>query len=261
MNKYIVKSHKFEESKKKLENFSKNLPNSNSLNEVPESALWGFIKFEVQASDINNLIKHYNDKFIKTNASLIKIITEFKTIYETFESLDKDYIQSILIAIKSANEASNQAKENNKKTSYLVNKLQIKFRDIEIQNKLISKDVKTVADISEKLKDIKHLLDIDDTYLQVLENKATLNELKNLFLNLEFEFKSNIDRIALSAEEIRVKQNKLNLDLIEKLKVANENSLKFNKLYTRKLTVVSIIVVLSLILSISMMVKNFMNYA
>jgi hypothetical protein len=283
MNTEIVKSDRFEKSKKRLQNFSQNLHSSSQLTNVPETYFFEFFDRNVTGKDFNKAINYFQNRTYEINASLITIIDEFKTIHETFDYLDKDYVQAILIAQKSAEKSSEQADKNYNLIESLLHKLQFKFGNIESQFEEISKDVKSVSVASKKINKIEHMEDIDATYIQAAKNRSSIDKIgEDLFkirasqeaLKIDFieglkvskenslkNIKEYSNNMAQDLDEIRASQDILKIDLIEKFKVSNENSLKIYKQYSNKLTIVSIVAVLSLILSISMIAINLMNNA
>lgn len=235
MTNQIVKSREFENSKKKLQKFSKRIPSTSRIPNVAETTFFGILNSNVTGEDLNKVVKTFQDRSIQTNEYLRNITKEFETIYDTFESLDKDYIQSIIIAIKSAEESSKQADKNYKITESLIIKLQYKFEKIESLYDVIKSDVNSVSNASENLKNIKHLKNIDTTYIQAFENKTTITELNNSLINSSSELQKNIDKTTQGLDTIRVKQNEFKLDVVERLKVSTENSLKINKEFSNKM--------------------------
>ena len=235
MNNDIVKSREFEKSKQKLRNFSTRIPSTSYITPVSEKTLFGILNSNVTGEDLNNVVKIFQKRSIDTNNYLKNIIKEFETIYNTFESLDKDYIQSIIVAVKSAEESSKQADKNYKIIDSLINKLQDKFENSESLYEEIKSDVKIITDASVKLNNIKNLENIDVTYIQASENKTTLKDLRNNFINLRTDLEKNIDETTQGLDKIRVQQKDLKSDIIERINVNNEYSLKKNKEFTGKM--------------------------
>ena len=108
----LVKSEKFNEKKEALKAFSEEIPEQSDLPTVPQDNLmFGFInmEYDVTGKDLNALTDAVQNKMIEQNKHIKKIIQEFNTIYETFQILDDEYIQSISKSLVAAKEANNKA--------------------------------------------------------------------------------------------------------------------------------------------------------
>ena len=108
----LVKSEKFNEKKEALKAFSEEIPEQSDLPTVPQDNLmFGFInmEYDVTGKDLNALTDAVQNKMIEQNKHIKKIIQEFNTIYETFQILDDEYIQSISKSLIAAKEANNKA--------------------------------------------------------------------------------------------------------------------------------------------------------
>ena len=97
----LANSERFNEKKQALKAFSEEIPEQFDLPTVPdeENILNLFsVDYGVKGKDLNALREHIK-----------KIIQEFNTIYETFQILDDEYIQSISKSLIAAKEANNKA--------------------------------------------------------------------------------------------------------------------------------------------------------
>jgi septal ring factor EnvC (AmiA/AmiB activator) len=88
-------------------------------------------------------------------------IKEFGEVYNALEALDKEYIQAILISIKAAEQASQEAKDAQKDIE----------RTIEIQKQTIT----VLKTFKEKLEKYEHLENIDEVWQ---ETQRFVEELK-----------------------------------------------------------------------------------
>lgn len=252
MSNQIIRTKDFEENKNKLKRFSNEFPKDLRIKKVEETTFFGFNK-KVTGEDFNIVISQFQANSIENKTVLIKIIEEFKTIYNTFESLDKDYIQSILIAVKSAEESSNQAKKNNNYIGSLISKLQVKFKNIESQHEEITKKLDAVNSAAEFVKSAKYLNAVDATYLQALENKSKIVEVNNKFkkklsdLQVEIQevlkvsednsthlYHAYTNKTDKSLDEIAVRHNQLEVNVEQKLKESEQNSTNLYMLYANK---------------------------
>lgn len=103
-----IKCSSFELNKEKIKKFSANLPRPIELNAVAEKRFCIF-DHNVTGKEFNSLIQDLQKALCDSNEVDRKIIKEFASIYNTFESLDKGYIQGICASVASAEESSQQA--------------------------------------------------------------------------------------------------------------------------------------------------------
>lgn len=163
MSNLPIKCSSFELNKEKIKKFSANLPRPIELNTVAEKRFC-FFDHNVTGKEFNSLIQDLQKALCDSNEVDRKIIKEFASIYNTFESLDKGYIQGICASVASAEESSQQALAANEKARLAqdrinitmkalqntVEKYQEKFTEIYLeleQQKKLSE--KAVADVEE----------------------------------------------------------------------------------------------------------------
>lgn len=112
MNKLTIQKSKFDDEKNKIKAFAQNLPSEIALPSVDtDGALWGLFDHRVTGLELNRLSRQIQNNLIATNQTVSTIIKEFTQIYNTFEVLDKSYIQGIVGSVEEANKASIQALE------------------------------------------------------------------------------------------------------------------------------------------------------
>lgn len=205
----LAKSEKFNEKKEALKAFSEEIPEQSNLPTVPqEDPMLGFIgmEYDVKGKDLNALTDEVQNKMIEQNKHIKKIIQEFNTIYETFQILDDEYIQSISKSLVAAKEANNKA----------IQGLQ-EIEEYQTGNKKLLDDVfKQNKDLIDVLK--KHHDRLDD--LGKLEN--TFNDLHLQVEETQNELKNDIDKM-----NVRLIDESKNLALIiEKFKTELEEKQK-----------------------------------
>ena len=108
----LTKSKRFNEKKEALKAFSEEIPEQKDLPTVPTNdPMLGFfgMEYDVKGQHLNELSQAVQDRMIKQNDHIKKIIQEFNTIYETFQLLDDDYIKRISESLIAAKEANNKA--------------------------------------------------------------------------------------------------------------------------------------------------------
>lgn len=155
----IVKAHDFEKAKQSIKKFSEQTSTDISIRGVNEKKSGGeWIKnaifnhelgvhHKVTGEEFNELTKQVQSHFISVNNTQIKLIKEFGEVYKALESLDKDYIQAILISVKMAEETSQGVANNQKRIQSM---MEDHKRTLEILKKF-----------KEKLDSYGHLQDID----------------------------------------------------------------------------------------------------
>lgn len=205
----LAKSEKFNEKKEALKAFSEEIPEQSNLPTVPqEDPMLGFIgmEYDVKGKDLNSLTDAVQNRMIEQNKHIKKIIQEFNTIYETFQILDDEYIQSISKSLVAAKEANNKA----------IQGLQ-EIEEYQTGNKKLLDDVfKQNKDLIDVLK--KHHDRLDD--LGKLEN--TFNDLHLQVEETQNELKNDIDKM-----NVRLIDESKNLALIiEKFKTELEEKQK-----------------------------------
>lgn len=178
----LAKSEKFNEKKEALKAFSEEIPEQSDLPTVPQDDLMlGFIstEYDVTGKDLNALTDAVQNRMIEQNKHIKKIIQEFNTIYETFQILDEEYIQSISNSLIAAKEANNTALQGLKEIEAYQESNKNLLNDVFKQNK----------DLIDVLK--KHHDRLDD--LEKLEN--SFNDLQVQVNNTQNNFKNYLDEI------------------------------------------------------------------
>ena len=114
---------------------------------------------KVKPENINEITKNVQKSLEANNNHIIKIYEEFTSIYNAFDSLDKDYMQRILLNTEAAKEANKKA-----------------VRGLEENQKLIESQ-KMVIEVLKKhkndLDELQHLKDIDWFYDEYQDFKAS----------------------------------------------------------------------------------------
>ena len=172
-----IVAHDFEKKKQQLQKFAKTLPKTSNLPSIRGGNHWYGPSVKATGDDLNNLSERIADSLIEQNKNIVGIRKEFISIYDTFEALDKDYIQRILVNLKAAEEANTKA-----------------VKGLE-QNKKLFNSQKTIIEVLKKHKDeldkLKHLKEIDEFY--------------NAYTNFEAYQEKNIEELRASQENIHAK--------------------------------------------------------
>ena len=197
----LAKSERFNEKKEALKAFSEEIPEQSDLPTVPQDdPMLGFIgmEYDVKGKDLNALTDAVQNRMIEQNKHIKKIIQEFNTIYETFQILDDEYIQSIsksLIAAKEANDKAMQGlheieeyQTGNKKllddvfnqNKDLIDILKKHHKKLEELEQLEEKQSEVQIEIDSLKAKLKSLVKIENSFNDLhLQVEETQNNLKN----------------------------------------------------------------------------------
>ena len=158
---FTSQAERFKESKKEIDKFAKSVPKKSELPMLAEKKEVLFFKRDakVKAEDVNKITEKVQESLQANNNHIIKIYEIFTSIYNAFDSLDKDYMQRILLNTEAAKEANKKA-----------------VRGLEENQKLIESQ-KMVIEVLKKHKDdldeLQHLKDIDWFYDEYQDFKAS----------------------------------------------------------------------------------------
>ena len=208
----LANSERFNEKKQELKAFSEEIPEQSDLPTVPtDDPMLGFIgmEYDVKGKDLNALTDAVQNRMIEQNIHIKKIIQEFNTIYETFQILDDEYIQSISKSLIAAKEANNKAIQG----LHEIEEYQIG------NNKLLDDVFKQNKDLIDILK--KHHKKLEE--LEQLEDKQSEihNEIDSLKAKLKtlVKIENSFNDLHLQVEEtqnnLKNDVDKMNVRLIE----------------------------------------------
>lgn len=173
----LSKSEKFNEKKEALKAFSEEIPEQSVLPTVPTNdPMLGFfgMEYDVKGQHLNELSQAVQDRMIKQNDHIKKIIQEFNTIYETFQILDDEYIQSISKSLIAASEANDKAIQGLHEIEEYQTGNKKLLDDVFKQNKGLIDVLKKQHDRLDDLEKLEN--SFNDLHLQVEE---TQNNFKN----------------------------------------------------------------------------------
>ena len=197
----LANSERFNEKKQELKAFSEEIPEQSDLPTVPtDDPMLGFIgmEYDVKGKDLNALTDAVQNRMIEQNIHIKKIIQEFNTIYETFQILDDEYIQSISRSLIAAKEANNKAiqglheieeyQTGNKKllddvfkqNKDLIDVLKKHHKKLEELEQLEEKQSENQIEIDSLKAKLKSLVKIENSFNDLhLQVEETQNNLKN----------------------------------------------------------------------------------
>lgn len=163
MPEYSIEKTNFEKQKKELKKFADQPATSTELDKFSTGGQWsdfwsgglaGVLSgHKVTGEEMNSLVTELQSCFAEINERDRKVIKEFGQVYETFEALDKGYIQGILIGVESAKHASEEAKAAQK--------------DADDAIKALQKTISKLKQFKDEVNRHKHLKDVDEMWSDV----------------------------------------------------------------------------------------------
>ena len=148
MNELIIQTHDFENAKNQIKEFAENTPDELQLCKFPTTdGIFEIFDHKVTGAELNNFVAKLQEIIIALKARENDFTKEFGQVYTAFESLDKDYIQGILVAVKSAESASQEAKTAQEDLKVVIDRLE--------------KTVESLDKFKAEIKAYAHLKDID----------------------------------------------------------------------------------------------------
>jgi len=208
MKELAVKTHKFENTKNELKRFSEQSIKDIELRKVEVAG--GFLwlgNHKVTGDELNELTSDIQKHLIKNNEFHTKFIKEFGQVYQALEALDKEYIQAILMAIKSSEKANEDVK--------------IAQKDIGKTIDLQKKTILALKTFKDKIEKYEHLKDIDILWDESDSVKEKISETNKRVISS----KKTIDKNIESIKKLEKTDNN-NLKLIKELETFKEVSSK-----------------------------------
>ena len=165
MDEIIVRKRNFIDAKNEIKRVADNLPTEMSFQEFEkEGGLFGLFDHKVTGRDLNVFVEKLQEYLIQFNDVNRNFIVMFNQVYKAFESLDKEYIQSILIAIKSAEKANERAVNAQEDIKRTIEALKITIRKL--------------SEFEEEVKSYRHLDDIDFMWEDIKNVYDNINRLR-----------------------------------------------------------------------------------
>ncbi|KGL50854.1 hypothetical protein HQ29_10000 [Porphyromonas canoris] len=213
---HIIQSHRFNKAISRIQKFSGSIPPPTQLSPVDtDGGFLGLFDHKVTGAELNKVTQGINKSFIAYNQQIISVIKEFNEIYTAFEALDKDYIQGIIISVKSAEAASKQAKEASDKANKAIKDT---GRTIEALSSSISKIANIRNTLTEEINYLKqsvlriekviglddsskkHLEKINTIWKDINDHTTCLQELDSKFVSLSSSI-SYIDNLKIEGQK------------------------------------------------------------
>lgn len=280
---YSIQKADFEKQKKELKDFAEQPATSTVLDKFSTDGQWsdfwggGLIGVlsghKVTGEEMNSLVTKLQSCFAEINERDRKVIKEFGQVYETFEALDKGYIQGILIGVKSAEKASQEAKDAQKDINDTIKALQITInklkefkgeinqyahlKDIDdiwcdikrfemelesvstklkTQGAALDKKVSILEQIKERIEKIRHLNDIDSIWNTVKNQGEDIGGLSRKLEGLSKQLTEKINDMLAFKEEIEKAEHIKDIDSIwENTKKLQEEILNLSDNFEKRI--------------------------
>ena len=208
----LAKSERFNEKKEALKAFSEEIPEQSDLPTVPQDdPMLGFIgmEYDVKGKDLNALTDAVQNRMIEQNKHIKKIIQEFNTIYETFQILDDEYIQSISKSLIAAKEANNKAIQGLHEIEEYQTGNKKLLDDVFKQNKDL---IDVLKKHNKKLEELEQLQDKQsEIHIEIDSLKAKLKSL----VKIENSFNDLHLQVEETQNNLKNDVDKMNVRLIE----------------------------------------------
>lgn len=221
----LIKKHHFESEKKKIQQFSNNTPSFPKFDLSKEKGFLPWSDHNVTGKELNGLISNLQNRLGAYNKHIKDIYDAFKGIYNTFDYLDKEYINAICTSVQAAEKASQQAlsaqKDINETIEALVNTVDVleefknsvsqdlsmlnsltisiksfnkKLENVEIELNRINHAHSAILKISSIIDNTKHFNNIDEIWSDIQHHKSSLSNLS--------EYISSINKNVIRLNEI-----------------------------------------------------------
>ena len=109
MEKIGINTHNFEEAKSQIAEFIEKVPPDIYLEKVGTEGLIPIFDHLVTGIEMNKLVEEIQTCLKRINETDITFFRMFGEVYNAFDSLDKDYIQAILLSLHAAEAAAEKA--------------------------------------------------------------------------------------------------------------------------------------------------------
>lgn len=199
---YSIEKANFDKQKNRLDKFSKTVVEPTELDIVRQhgglsdfmtGGIFGVFNHKVTGKEFNNLVTDLQNCLIQINERERSVIKEFGEVYETFEVLDKEYIQGILISVEAARKASEEAKNAQKDVDKTIQALQQTVNKLKEVNAKVdggvgggsstSKKQSSQPDVVEKVDPEIRTVGGDEITKRLLEIENRMDDFEKKFTN------------------------------------------------------------------------------
>ena len=213
----IIKPHRFEVAKNKIQTLAHNVPSTVSLNKFPtEGSIFSWNNHNITGSEANELlVSPLQSTLIAQNSNIRSLFNIADEVYKALESLDKEYIAGIIASIESAKVASGQAKTASTKAEQASTQaFEASQKALEASKKAnnaqddIKKTIEGLKMTVQILKEFKEKVAKDLGVVSSLNTQTA--SIKNRVQNIEYEEEQTKGEIKFLEERIRHIDIKIN---------------------------------------------------
>ena len=226
-------SNLFIKNMNSLKKFSEQIPKEVDLPTVSTTGgLFGWFDHKVTGDELNELTENIQDRMIDQNKTIVKIVKEISTIYDTFSALDKVYVQEILIVLNAAIRANEKANANIEMISEQQKEINGAQQDIKQLINQQQQIIQVLKNFKEKLENMKHLNDIDKIYNSSLNIQTKIETLDKTTAKQKINIEKVFDeqtKFAESLVNLNNANDELNNNFNEAVCTLNELSTKLEK--------------------------------
>ncbi|MEC5395508.1 hypothetical protein [Bergeyella sp. RCAD1439] len=182
MNELELKRKELDEAKLRVKKIEDRTPRAPVLRRFEESTFFGWMSKNVTGEEINKLVKDVQSALIESNNNSLKIIREFKEVYNVVDVLDREYIGYFEDSINKLNKVNGEVQDAQKDIRRTIEALRA---TIEKHSKYENKSSKIIDELKSKIEILENTID---------SNLQNLNTIQNIISYLEgFSHFSNID--------------------------------------------------------------------
>lgn len=209
-----IERSQFNDLREKVSELGKTTPKELKIKKVREDGtFFPCNNHNVTGTEFNDVTKKVQESFMEVNGYVQELYNGFKIVAQTFETLDKNYVATLLYNLEETNKASNNAFKASEKALQASSKADISIAELrDLQQQLR----RTVEAISSKLAEHRQQLEnFSQKHArlseEVRENKVKHNnerlEIKRSISKLETSVSANsADLVELDANIVRFEE-------------------------------------------------------
>lgn len=172
MNLIVLNKSKFDEALKNIRKLSKKAHEQVLIPKVDNTGgMFGWFEHTVTGKEMNSLANSVQMQFISNNNTISTLFDELDHVYKALDSLDKDYIYSILLAVEAAEKASEQAKEASIDAKIGAEAAEKNTMDIK-------RTITVLKKFKSEIEELKHLTQIDEVWMATQAIQVDIEKLK-----------------------------------------------------------------------------------
>lgn len=179
VNRVKINKEKFLKSKEKLKVFSQRAKTDVQIPKVADSNLH-FFDHTVTGKELNRVTASVQGVLVKLNNLQIDTIKEFTEVYDTLEYLDKEYLNSIVMALKAAEEIDGEIKAEQVRLNNTIERQMRTIMDLKTFDEVVNKRFKYIENSFVTLSNKIEIIDAKST---IIANAC--NECQNKIIDME----------------------------------------------------------------------------